>query len=113
MSYSKHTKKDQDRIHAEQAELQKQFLLDNKLTIEYMSDPDKKNGMLIWELNGSPVKYTIFQNIYTFVQNSNQLDWLIKAEYEEWKDIILEHFREPIPDFRTIVWKFMKGNLNF
>ena len=71
---NKHTKQDQDRIRSDQEQMKKEFLLNNKLTIEYMSDPLKKHGMLIWELNGRPVKYTLFRDIYTFVQNDSQLD---------------------------------------
>ena len=107
----KHTAKEIKEKSDKSEEAEREFWLKNFLDVEFFIDDLAKDAMLIFKLNGMPVKYSIFRDIYKLAKSDKEIDNLIKWEFAIIKETLPFKYTKPISNFYEIRKKFQRGQL--
>jgi hypothetical protein len=88
----KHTAKEANEKALDAEKAEREFRLKNNIDVEFFINDKAKDAMLIFKLNGIPVKYNIFRDIYKLCGSDSAIDNLINAEFEAIKNVIPAYF---------------------
>lgn len=104
----KHTTEEAEEKVALSEKAMREFWLMNTLDVEFVIDDLAKNAMIIFKLNGLPVKYNIYRDIFKIAKSDKDIDNIINAELQIMKDVIPLHYTKPITNFIQIRSDFQK-----
>ncbi len=107
----KHTAKEIQEKSDKNDQVEREFWLKNSVDVEFLIDDFAKDAMLIFKLNGVPVKYSIFRDIYQLANSDKEIDNLIKWEFVIIKEVLPFRYTKPIPNFYETRAKFQRGKL--
>lgn len=107
----KHTAKEIQEKSDNNDRIEREFWIKNSVDVEFFIDDLAKDAMLIFKLNGVPVKYSIFRDIYKLANSDKEIDNLIKWEFVVIKEVLPFKYTQPIPNFYETKKKFQSGKL--